>query len=112
MCWSVWGRAAVINPPVKTEAAIFAHRQPDTGPEADCDPDQGCITCGDIARPLRVLELDRDRGLALCRDGRDRRETVEIGLVLPVDAGDVLLVHAGTAIGHLTREQGGAEGRS
>ena len=66
-----------------------------------CSPETGCITCGDVAVPLSVLLVDADRGLALCRDADDRRETVEIALVGPVRAGDDLLVHAGTAIAHL-----------
>ncbi len=61
-----------------------------------CQP--GCITCGDVAVPLQVLEVDRERELALCQDREGRRETVEIALVAPVAAGDELLVHAGTAI--------------
>ncbi|HYI36670.1 MAG TPA: HypC/HybG/HupF family hydrogenase formation chaperone [Thermoleophilaceae bacterium] len=61
-----------------------------------CQP--GCITCGDVAVPLQVLEVDTDRDLALCQDRQGRRETVEIALVSPVKAGDELLVHAGTAI--------------
>ena len=61
-----------------------------------CQP--GCITCGDVAVPLQVLEVDMERELALCQDREGRRETVEIALVAPVAAGDELLVHAGTAI--------------
>jgi hydrogenase expression/formation protein HypC len=61
-----------------------------------CEP--GCITCGDVAVPLRVVAVDEQRELALCQDDRGRRETVEIALVAPVAAGDELLVHAGTAI--------------
>ena len=61
-----------------------------------CQP--GCITCGDVAVPLQVLEVDTARELALCQDASGRRETVEIALVAPVKAGDELLVHAGTAI--------------
>jgi hydrogenase maturation factor len=57
-----------------------------------------CITCGDVALPLRVLDIDERRELALCEADDGRRETVEIALVLPVDRGDTLLVHAGTAI--------------
>ena len=68
---------------------------------ADCSPETGCITCGDVALPLRVLLVDEGRGLALCRDGSDHRESVEIALVGTVEAGDELLVHAGTAIAHL-----------
>jgi len=68
---------------------------------AFCSPEVGCITCGDVALPLSVLLIDSDRGLALCRDASDRRETVEIALVGNVEVGDELLVHAGTAIAHL-----------
>jgi len=60
-----------------------------------------CITCGDVAVELDVVEVDEARGLALCRDRADQRESVEIALVPPVRPGDRLLVHAGTAIAHL-----------
>jgi hydrogenase maturation factor len=63
-----------------------------------CD-DGRCITCGDVAEPMKVLRIDEARGLALCADQRDAHHTVEIALVLPVAEGDELLVHAGTAIG-------------
>jgi hydrogenase maturation factor len=78
------------------------------GPVEECDHASGCITCGDEATPLRVLRIDHDRELALCRqlDG-ELRETVEIALVQPVSEGDVLLVHAGTAIASLS--SGGSE---
>jgi hydrogenase maturation factor len=69
----------------------------------------GCITCGDEALPLRVLEVDEVRSLALCSDEQGEHSSVEIALVEPVVPGEVLLVHAGTA---LTRaaEQAGAAG--
>ena len=63
-----------------------------------CDHTTGCITCGDEATQMKVLEVDDARGLALCAAPDDRRETVEIALAAPVSAGDELLVHAGTAI--------------
>jgi hydrogenase maturation factor len=56
-----------------------------------------CITCGDEAVPLKVLELD-GTGLAVCEDEQGRRETVQVELVAPVEPGDQILVHAGTAI--------------
>jgi hydrogenase expression/formation protein HypC len=71
------------------------------GNEPYCDLEGGCITCGDTAVPLRVVAVDLGRDLALCADEDDRRETVEIALVHPVDVGDELLVHAGTAIVNL-----------
>lgn len=75
---------------------------PRPGEATHCDPrrggPEGCITCGDVAVELEVLEIDHVRELALCADDRDRRETVEIALVAPVEPGDRLLVHAATAI--------------
>ena len=63
----------------------------------DCGHDV-CITCGDHAVPMRVLRIDESRALALCEDEHGRRESVEIALVAPVQPGDEVLVHAGTAI--------------
>ncbi|MGH2859706.1 MAG: hypothetical protein ACRDMJ_19700 [Solirubrobacteraceae bacterium] len=51
---------------------------------------------------MSVLRVDADRGLALCvscAGPRRARVTVETALVEPVAPGEVLLVHAGTAIG-------------
>lgn len=63
-----------------------------------------CITCSDEARPMRVLDVDEERVLALCAAEDDGcRQTVETALVAPVKAGEVLLVHAGTAIGRESR---------
>ena len=73
-----------------------------------CDHTTGCITCGDEALEMRVLKIDRERELALCeRRGDAERSTVEIALVLPVAEGDLLLVHAGTAIAHAGAEVAG-----
>jgi hydrogenase expression/formation protein HypC len=68
--------------------------------EASCGDDH-CITCGDVAEPMAVLRIDDERGLALCSDAGGDHRTVEIALVLPVEVGDELLVHAGTAIGRM-----------
>jgi hypothetical protein len=59
-----------------------------------------CVTCGDDGDPMTVLALDMRRGLALCAGEDGKRISVEIALVDPVDVGEVLLVHAGTAIAH------------
>jgi hydrogenase maturation factor len=70
-----------------------------------CDHTSGCITCGDEAVRMRVLRIDRERGLALCAaEVGGEHSTVEIALVQPVAEDDVLLVHAGTAI---AREESG-----
>jgi hydrogenase maturation factor len=58
-----------------------------------------CITCGDDGVAMTILKLDSARGLALCSDESGAHMTVETLLVAPVGIGDVLLVHAGTAIG-------------
>jgi hydrogenase expression/formation protein HypC len=63
--------------------------------------EEGCITCGDVALPLRVQRVDLERMLALCANDEGQTETVEVALVGEVAAGDELLVHAGTAIAHL-----------
>jgi hydrogenase maturation factor len=63
-----------------------------------CGHDSVCITCGDVAVPVRVVTIDWDRELALCENEEGERTTVEIALVTPVAEDDVLLVHAGTAI--------------
>ncbi len=47
---------------------------------------------------MRVLEIDSARALALCEDAAGNHQSIEIALVAPVEPGDVLLVHAGTAI--------------
>jgi hypothetical protein len=63
-----------------------------------CDHTDGCITCGDEAVSMDVVRVDSDRGLALCVAADAERSTVETALVEPVEPGDKLLVHAGTAI--------------
>ena len=66
---------------------------------ADGCAEDHCITCGDVAEPMRVLEIDTARALALCEDGAGERHTIEIALVSPVEVLEQVLVHAGTAIG-------------
>ena len=72
------------------------------GREADAPScgSQHCITCGDDGVPMTVVALDPGRGLALCA-GESGRSSVETALVEPVEVGDRLLVHAGTAIARL-----------
>jgi hydrogenase expression/formation protein HypC len=64
---------------------------------SDCDSDH-CITCGDDGVPMQVLRVDEARGLALCIDEGGAKSSVEIDLVAPVEPGNELLVHAGTAL--------------
>ena len=50
---------------------------------------------------MTVVRVDLDRGLALCADEDGARASVETALVAPVAPGDMLLVHAGTALTRL-----------
>ena len=65
-----------------------------------CTLDQdGCLTCGDLAIPVRVLDV---YGLeALCEDRLGQRALVATDFVAPVAPGEVLLVHGGVAIARL-----------
>jgi hydrogenase maturation factor len=65
---------------------------------SDCLAAHGCITCGDEAVAMLVVKVDPERGLALCSDPDGERSSVEITLVEPVLCGEMLLVHAGTAL--------------
>jgi hydrogenase maturation factor len=64
----------------------------DFGPVCSSDH---CITCGDIAVEVRVVELLPD-DLAVVDTGAGH-EQVSVGLV-SARVGDVLLVHAGEAL--------------
>ncbi len=76
-----------------------------------CDHQVGCITCGDTALPLRVVEVDDDPTLAICADADGGRETVETSLVGEVERGVTLLVHAGVAIQRLDEADAESLGR-
>ena len=65
---------------------------------------EGCTTCGDVAIPMRVADVDRQTGLALCLDADGAGTSVETALVEPVLVGEVLLVHAGTALSRAPEE--------
>ena len=75
---------------------------PVTGAACSVD-DDGCITCGDVAVALTVVEVgDHD---ALCRDDQGRTELVATELVGPLAAGDQVLVHAKVALERLRGAQ-------
>ena len=65
-----------------------------------------CITCSDVAVEVTVAVLLGD-GLALVDTEAGTREEVSVALV-DADVGDVVLVHAGEAIG-VPRPAGGGE---
>jgi hydrogenase maturation factor len=60
-----------------------------------------CITCGDVALEMRVVDVDAETGLAVCVSDEGEEGQVEIGLVEPVAAGDRVLVHACVALTRL-----------
>jgi hydrogenase maturation factor len=80
------------------------------GLPGDACGSQHCITCGDDGIPMTVVRLDMARELALCADAGGTRATVETALVAPVAIGELLLVHAGTALARLPPDDGGANG--
>ena len=75
---------------------------------SECVVAHGCITCADEGLALRVLKVDRERDLALCSDSEGERSSVEIALLDAVMPGEVLLVHAGTALARAAEEGGPA----
>jgi hydrogenase assembly chaperone HypC/HupF len=70
-----------------------------------CEDPHHCITCADEGVEMQVVAVDEARGLALCAAPGGTRESVEIALVDAVVPGDALLVHAGTALTKLDREE-------
>jgi hydrogenase expression/formation protein HypC len=61
-----------------------------------------CITCGDVALPLTVVEVGEHD--ARCRAADGGEELVAIELVGPLVSGDRVLVHAKVALERLPRE--------
>ena len=61
--------------------------------------DESCVTCSDEGRPAEVLEGSSAHTVAV-RSARGV-ETIDTTLVGPVVPGDLVLVHAGTAIAML-----------
>ncbi|MDP9386582.1 MAG: HypC/HybG/HupF family hydrogenase formation chaperone [Actinomycetota bacterium] len=57
--------------------------------------DDVCITCSDEGRPAEVLVVDGDEALVRTAEGRER---VDTSLIDPPRPGDLILVHAGSAI--------------
>jgi hypothetical protein len=64
-----------------------------------CSVVDGCLTCGDVAVTVTVVETGEVD--ALCEDAHGQRGVVGVELVAPITAGDRLLVHGGVAISNL-----------
>ena len=71
---------------------------PNGGPPDGPGQAGSCITCGDVAAWMRVVDVDAHAATAGCVDGGGTTATVATELVGAVAPGDRLLVHAGTAI--------------
>ena len=63
--------------------------------------DDVCITCGDVAVPVRVVRLLPGELAVVEVEGRE--EEISVALV-PAEVGATLLVHAGEAIARLEPE--------
>lgn len=62
---------------------------------ADECTDEVCITCSDEGRVAEVVRVDDDQAVVLAEG---RREVIDVSLIDPPAAGDLVLVHAGFAI--------------
>lgn len=70
-------------------------------PSASTTTPETCITCGDVAQPLRVAEIV-DEHTARCVAADGGVEEVATDLVGAVSLGATLLVHARVAIAEVT----------
>jgi hydrogenase maturation factor len=78
-------------------------------PGATSCGEEHCITCGDQGIEMRVAAAPDAVGIASCQDADGGRSDVDVLLVEPVVPGELLLVHAGVAIGRVgPREEDGA----
>jgi hydrogenase maturation factor len=66
-----------------------------------------CITCSDEGLPMRVTELPRADGIAICSDESGVDQEVAVDLLEQVAVGDEILVHAGVAIAMACRPETG-----
>ena len=60
--------------------------------------DEVCITCSDEGRLAEVISVDGDEALVRTADGTER---IDVMLIDPPEANDLVLVHAGSAITNL-----------
>jgi hypothetical protein len=81
---------------VKTNVARTSIAEPAEQATVGRNTSSSCITCGDIALPMRVVRA-KDDGLADCVTDEGEASTVDISLV-DAAPGDEVLVHACVAI--------------
>jgi len=70
-------------------------------PAASCDDPFHCITCSDEGVPMRVLSLDGDGAIARCEGESGVESEVLVGLIEHLQVGEVVVVHAGTALARM-----------
>jgi hydrogenase maturation factor len=73
--------------------------------DGDCT-DEVCITCSDEGRPAEVITVEGDEAVVRAAEGRERIDTTLIDVPAP---GDLVLVHAGSAISSLEKAGGEKE---
>jgi hydrogenase maturation factor len=74
------------------------------------EDERRCLTCGDLAEPMRVAALEGPgTELAVCVGKDGGRSVVDIGLVPDAAPGESLLVHAGAALARLPRDPGAGD---
>ena len=61
-----------------------------------------CLTCGDVAIPMRVVRTGGDDGLADCMTEDGDAASVDVSLLDGARPGDEVLVHACVAIQRLS----------
>ena len=69
--------------------------------EAECT-DEVCITCSDEGRLAEVITVEGDEAVVRTAEGTERIDTM---LIDPPEPGDLVLVHAGSAIGNVTKKE-------
>jgi len=62
-------------------------------------PAARCTSCGDTSEPMRVVHAGAGRDLAVCIGEDGARHEVDITIVGAVRPGEMLIVHAGAALG-------------
>lgn len=69
-------------------------------------PSFSCVTCADEAVGYRICRVDPDQ-LTAWVQGPDQLVEIDVSLIDPVQAGDVVLVHAGAALSIVQRSADG-----
>lgn len=73
-----------------------------------CNSDGSCITCSDAATVMCVVALAPEGDTGICVDALGNQTEVLLGLIARPDVGDVLLVHAATAIQRIDHTPAGS----